>query len=117
MPLVRCPSCGEDEDLHVSDEAAGTSTRLRCGACGETWDKDSRPRCRLCGSDDLEHVPTQTLEAAGRGEQRTPDGIRDAWRCWSCGGRDVTSNHPQPAPDGWRDAAREEARNLRPRRR
>lgn len=112
MPLVECPSCGEDEQLRASARGDGGS-ELQCESCGHRWVRDPGKRCNLCGSDDLELVPTQTLESAGRGEQRTPDGIRDTWRCWACGGRDVTSRKPVPAPDGWRDDVREEARRLR----
>lgn len=115
MPLIACPACDEDEELRGRTTASG-GTRLTCESCGHSWVRDPNKRCGLCGSDDLEAVATQTLEAAGRGEQRTPDGIREAWRCWSCGGRDVTSGHPVPAEEGWLEAAREEARRLRRRR-
>lgn len=89
MGEISCPSCGESERLR--GHAAGDGTvALRCEACGATWDRDARPRCRLCGSDDLRYVPRPLWER-GRGQQRTPAGRRDAYDCYVCGGRDVTS--------------------------
>ncbi|MEX0869746.1 MAG: hypothetical protein WD011_08745 [Nitriliruptoraceae bacterium] len=96
MPRVACPSCGEDDDL------AGTSIdeviHLTCGRCGRTWERDTTHTCGLCGSDDLEAVPTSTLEEAGRAGVRTPSGIRLVHYCWSCRGNDVTSSAPIPGP-------------------
>lgn len=100
MPIVSCPACGEDDRLR--GEAQHGGTELTCEACGHRWQRDARPRCRACGSDDLEAVPTSTLQEAGRGEQRTPSGIRDAYVCWSCGARDATSSAPMPAPADWK---------------
>lgn len=101
MPIVACPACGEDEEL--TGERGDERTLLRCDACGHRWDRDLRPTCQLCGSDDLEVVPTSTLEEAGRGQQRTPSGIRDLHVCWNCGARDATSADPAPAPPDWRE--------------
>lgn len=100
MPIVSCPSCGEDEELR--GRTTDGRTVLTCERCGHRWDRDPTPRCRLCRSDDLEAVPTSTLEEAGRGEQRTPSGVRDAYLCWSCGARDATSGNPVPAEPGWK---------------
>ena len=96
MPAITCPGCGEDEDL------AGTrldeeTLRVTCNACGVVWGRSTAPRCRLCGSTDLASTPKPLWEKA-RGNQRTPAGFLDAWRCWTCGGRDVTSDEPIPGP-------------------
>lgn len=101
MPVIVCPHCHEDENL--SGEQRDGRRVLTCERCGHVWDRDTVPRCRLCGSDDLEAVPTSTLEEAGRGDQRTPSGIRDAYVCWSCGARDATSGNPVPAAPDWRE--------------
>lgn len=97
MPIVACPHCGEDEDL------TGTRTAdailLTCGACGHVWDRDTRLVCRLCGSDDIEGIPTSTLEEAGRAGVRTPSGIRLVHYCWACRGNDVTSTTPVQGPN------------------
>ncbi|MEX2445924.1 MAG: hypothetical protein WD734_01185, partial [Dehalococcoidia bacterium] len=87
---------GEDEDL--SGRAEDERILLTCGACGWTWDRDTRLVCRLCGAEDLEGIPTSTLQDAGRGDQRTPSGIRLVYYCWSCHGNDVTSSAPDPGP-------------------
>ena len=100
MPTVSCPSCGNTDDLvgHDADEGK----LIDCRACGHRWRRDLTPSCGLCGSTHLEAVPTATLEEAGRGEQRTPSGIRDVYRCFSCGAKDATSSSPVPAEPGWR---------------
>lgn len=110
MPVVACPGCGEDEQLRgerADREDGSEQLVLTCERCGTTWDRDTAPRCGLCGSDDVEGVPTSTLQEHGRGDQRTPSGIRLAYYCWACRGRDVTSSSPlpgpQPPPGGSRD--------------
>ncbi|MDX1620397.1 MAG: protein kinase [Nitriliruptorales bacterium] len=110
MPTVSCPSCGNTDDLVGHDAAGGRL--VDCRACGHRWRRDLTPTCRLCGSTDLEAVPTATLEEAGRGEQRTPSGIRDVYRCFACGAKDATSSSPVPAEPGWK---RDVVRPTRPR--
>lgn len=105
MPTVQCPACGEDEEL--TGTRAGDAIVLTCGRCGERWDRDLRLVCRLCGSDDIEGIPTSTLEEAGRAGVRAPSGIRLVHYCWDCRGADVTSSAPRqgplPPPGGSRD--------------
>lgn len=98
MPLVACPACGEDEELTASERAASGAVTIRCNSCGHEWVRDPSLRCRLCGSEDLRYTP-EPLWEKGRGEQRTPAGRRDAYACWTCGGRRVTSSNPVPASD------------------
>ena len=101
MPIITCPACGEDDDLAGSERPDGT-LQITCGACGATWDRDMRPRWRLCGSDDLSYAPKPLWEK-GRGDQRTPAGRIDAYQCHACNGWDVTSSNPIPAgaPARW----------------
>lgn len=94
MPTVTCPSCGDVDDLR--GRTSETGVLVECGACGHSWRRDLTPTCTLCGSTDLEGVPTATLEEAGRGEQRTPSGIRTIYRCYGCGAHDATSASPVP---------------------
>lgn len=97
MPIVTCPACGEDEDLAGARDGAWIA--ITCGACGATWDRDTVPTCALCGSQDLQAVPTSTLQEKGRGDQWAPSGIRIAWYCWDCTGTDVTSSSAVPGPN------------------
>ncbi|HUG88367.1 MAG TPA: hypothetical protein VMP42_06335, partial [Actinomycetota bacterium] len=88
-----CPSCGEEERLEGSRRDG--SVEIACLSCGHRWERDTRRRCGLCGSEDLRYTP-EPLWERGRGQQRTPAGRRDAWACNDCGGRDVTSSEPRP---------------------
>lgn len=98
MPLVACPACGEDDDL-TGTRSHDDRLQLTCGRCGSTWDRDLVPTCGLCGSTDLEAAQREVLDVHGRGSMTTPMGLRIAYRCWGCGGRDVTSPTPTPASD------------------
>lgn len=100
VPLVACPRCGEDEELDaVRSGDSDAVVEIVCGTCAHRWLRDTGLRCRLCGSADLRYTPKPLWEK-GRGEQRTPAGRQDAYACWSCGGRDVTSSNPDPAAEG-----------------
>jgi hypothetical protein len=111
MPSVSCPTCGEDEELRgrsAHDADVGRERReLTCERCGTTWDRDVVPTCGLCGSVDVQGIPTSTLQEKGRGDQWAPSGVRLAYYCWACRGADVTSSNPlpgpQPAPGGDQD--------------
>lgn len=112
MPAISCPSCGDDENL--DGDRIGDAIVLTCGKCHHRWDRDTRSVCGVCGSHDIEGIPTSTLEEAGRAGVRTPSGIRLVYYCWSCRANDVTSSEPrsdpQPPPGRSRDL-----RALRPR--
>lgn len=96
MPLVACPSCGEDEELSASRRGESDVVTVHCEKCDHEWVRDPVRRCRLCGSTDLRYTPEPLWEKV-RGTQRTPAGWRDVFACWSCGGRRVTSSNPIPA--------------------
>jgi hypothetical protein len=96
VAVVACPQCGEDEEL--TGERDGERIVLSCGSCDATWDRDTRLVCGLCGSEEIEGIPTSTLQEAGRGEQRTPSGIRLKYYCFDCQGDDVRSSSPRPGP-------------------
>jgi predicted RNA-binding Zn-ribbon protein involved in translation (DUF1610 family) len=95
MRQIACPSCGEEERLRGTTRKDSV-VELRCEACGATWERDASPKCRLCGSDDLRYAPRPLWER-GRGTQRTPAGRLDAYDCYACGGKDVTSARPGTA--------------------
>jgi hypothetical protein len=112
MPVVACPQCLEDDEL--SGARHDDRIVITCGRCGTTFDRDTTPTCRLCGGVDLEPVHTSTLREAGRGEQWAPSGVRVAWFCWDCTGRDVTSPSPVPGPNP-PPGSRDDLRGLRDR--
>lgn len=93
MPIVQCPACGESEAL--AGERDGQALRVTCEACGTAWLRDPDRSCGLCRSKDLRHRAVPLWEKA-RGRQRTPAGWLDAYDCYVCGGRDVTSAEPTP---------------------
>lgn len=94
MPAVTCPTCDESDELLGKRRPDGT-LEVTCQACGSIWERHGDRRCGLCGSKDLEYTPKPLWER-GRGEQRTPAGEIPSYRCWSCGGRDVTASKPIP---------------------
>lgn len=96
MPLIACPSCGEDEQL-LGTRRPDDTLEVTCGSCGAIWQRGGPRRCSLCGSQDLAYTPRPLWEKA-RGNQRTPVGRIDAYSCYQCGGRDVTSADPRPGP-------------------
>jgi hypothetical protein len=100
VPMVACPDCGEDEELigRQIDVDGAHQLQLTCERCGASWLRDGTPRCARCGSDDIEGIPTSTLQEKGRGDQWAPSGIRLVFYCWACRGDDVTSSRPKPGP-------------------
>jgi Zn ribbon nucleic-acid-binding protein len=100
VPELRCPACGEDEELR--GERRDEVVVVRCEACGTTFDRELTPRCRACGSAELVRVQTNLLEDSGRGDMTTPTGIVDRWLCWSCGAPDATAPDAASAGPGWR---------------
>ena len=100
MADLRCPSCGEDEEL--LGERRAEVVVVTCESCGTEFDRDLVPRCTACAGTDLVPVRTNLLEDSGRGDMTTPTGIVDTWLCWSCGARDATSPDATPAGSDWR---------------
>lgn len=87
MTSVVCPACGEDDRLR--GQRTGDVIQVACEACGHSWDRDLRPRCFNCQSENLSYRP-QPLFSKGRGTMRTPAGQRDSWDCDECGQSDCT---------------------------
>ncbi len=58
---IVCPTCESDE--HLNGEPVGDGLlRLTCAACKVQWTRDPRPKCAICGGDDLYHLPQVILE-------------------------------------------------------
>lgn len=92
MPFeIRCPGCGEEEALRGTREA--DTIRMRCEACGHTWERDVRPRCPTCGTEDLRPVPKAVTERA-RGLQRAIVGSVTVHLCPACD-RELLERHQQ----------------------
>ncbi len=78
---IRCPSCGEDDDLEGVN-VEGTIT-ITCGACDNVWERDRERRCPRCGAGDLYPVPVAILEKS-RGTQLSIMSTRPEYLCWVC---------------------------------
>lgn len=93
---IACPKCGEAEELHGSRHDDVIS--LQCDVCGHTWDRDLKPKCRRCGSRDMQPVPLAILEK-GRGTQLSVVGTRQIYLCSACDAETLAryhSNRPNP---------------------
>jgi hypothetical protein len=84
---IICPSCARDDDLSGEPVDDGT-LQLTCSACQITWARDPRPKCPICGGDDLYHVPQVILEKS-RGTQMSIQGIHLEYGCHRCQPKDV----------------------------
>jgi len=84
---IVCPSCGTDDHLSGSPLGDGT-IELTCSACEVRWTRDPRPRCPICGGDDLYHRPQVILEKS-RGSQMSIQGIHVEYGCHRCEPLDV----------------------------
>ena len=78
---IRCPACGEEEDLSgVNHDGLITVT---CGSCATVWDRDNERTCPRCGTGDMYPVPVAILEKS-RGTQLSIMGTRPEYLCWVC---------------------------------
>ncbi len=79
---IVCDACGSDE--HLSGEPTDDGMiSLTCDACQITWNRDPRPRCTVCGGDDMEVVPHVIVEKS-RGTQMSIQGIHTEYQCRVC---------------------------------
>ena len=93
---VRCPSCGEAEEL--SGVRRHETIELRCLECGHEWPRDLAPRCPECGGADLHAVPLAIVEK-GRGTQLSVVGTRTIQLCYECDAETIARwhrNRPNP---------------------
>ncbi len=93
---LACPYCDEDERLRGA--RAGDVITITCEACGNTWDRDTRPACPSCGTDDVEPVVVAIVEK-GRGTQLSVVGNRVIHLCPECDRETLTTywrNKPNP---------------------
>jgi|TARA_R110002110_G_scaffold160258_3_gene358622 transposase-like protein len=84
---IVCPTCESDE--HLNGEPVGDGLlRLTCSACKVQWTRDPRPKCPICGGDDLYHLPQVILEKS-RGTQMSIQGIHLEYGCHQCQPKEV----------------------------
>ncbi|NNC74233.1 MAG: hypothetical protein HKN93_01855 [Acidimicrobiia bacterium] len=78
---IRCPSCGETDDLrgYRHDDRIDVT----CGSCGASWARDLSPHCDRCGSTALQAVHLAILEKS-RGTQLSVVGTRVIDLCETC---------------------------------
>ena len=84
---IVCPQCGTDDDLTGEPGEEGL-IELTCHVCRVSWTRDPRPRCPICGGDDLYHRPQVILEKS-RGSQMSIQGIHVEYGCHRCEPLDV----------------------------
>lgn len=104
--MIRCSSCGEDEDLRPATGPEGRV--IHCDHCGHSWASDGKARCATCGSDDLISRPLP-LTQYSRGTQLSIVGWVNVDCCRVCDAEVLnrTMGAGGPLPVGYLSAARE----------
>lgn len=93
---IRCPSCGEDDDLRgqpigkadntdpdTDTDDAPTGIRVTCGSCDATWERTGQATCPRCSGDNMYLAPVAIIEKS-RGSQLSILGTRTTPLCWEC---------------------------------
>jgi predicted RNA-binding Zn-ribbon protein involved in translation (DUF1610 family) len=78
---VRCPACGEEEDLSGRRENGGIT--LTCHSCGYVGPRTAQRICPTCGGSDVVDRPKAVVERA-RGTQLTVVGYTTIGLCRAC---------------------------------
>lgn len=78
---IRCPSCGESDNLEGSHSEAFIA--MWCRECDARWERPLARKCEQCGSDDLQTVPLAIVEKS-RGTQLSVVGTRPVDLCSMC---------------------------------
>jgi hypothetical protein len=78
---LTCATCGTDD--HLRGVAEGEQIRIHCERCGAEWTRDSAPRCRTCGSDDMA-LEKRPVIVKSRGSQLSIVGYTDVALCKRC---------------------------------
>lgn len=85
---VRCPSCGEQEDL--SGRRTDGQILLTCHACGYDGPRVATRRCETCGGDDVVERPKALVERS-RGTQLSVVGYSTTVLCRVCDADDLAA--------------------------
>lgn len=78
---IRCPACGEDEDLKGVRE--DDVIHITCHSCDATWDRSLEKRCPRCDAGDMYPVPVAIVEKS-RGSQLSILTTQPRYFCWIC---------------------------------
>lgn len=81
MADIVCANCGEDENL--DGERDGDTISITCASCGLVWDRDLRPVCETCGSDEVRKA-FQAIVDKSRGTQLSIQSMRLVYLCPKC---------------------------------
>lgn len=81
MIEIACPLCGESDDLSGSPENG--EIVVTCHACNESWVRDTTPRCKTCGNEDVREAVQAVVEKS-RGTQLSMTSLRQIWLCPDC---------------------------------
>ena len=99
MSDLQCAKCGEEEELR--GEKVDDVITITCEACGLVWDRDLKPSCPTCGSDDV-RAAFQAVVEKSRGTQLSFQTMRLLYLCRVCDKERLAayqvSNRPLP-PD------------------
>ncbi|MGI9658866.1 MAG: hypothetical protein ACR2OD_08155 [Gaiellaceae bacterium] len=81
MSEIKCPSCGEEEELR--GETRDGAIWITCQKCQTEWLRDP-DRCEACGERTIADRREPLMQKA-RGTQQSIIGYRIVKECWSCG--------------------------------
>lgn len=96
MLAISCPYCLEDKNLvgRRRDEII----EVKCGACGEVWERQIRPVCDRCEGQDMQPAVMAIVEKS-RGTQLSVVGTRIVHLCTDCDAETLAAfhrNRPNP---------------------
>ncbi|MGH3502131.1 MAG: hypothetical protein ACRDQA_14785 [Nocardioidaceae bacterium] len=86
---LRCPACGEDEDLRGN--RTRETIRVTCECCGASWDRDTTPACATCGGDEIIFHP-RAMTQYSRGAQLSIVGWQNVPLCLTCDAAAITKS-------------------------
>lgn len=101
MNEISCPSCGEDENLSGDSKESGNKEKVTvtCETCGVEWERDLKPQCSKCGSEDM-RAAVRSIVDKSRGTQLSIQSLNVVYLCSECDRDELVawnqSNTPLP---------------------
>lgn len=104
MDEIRCPRCGEVDDLRRAarrDDASDVDEEIavECGACGHLFPRPA-PRCRGCGGAETVEA-SQQMTRHPRGTLLAVTGTRRVRLCPRCDAEVVDAARGRPVPESY----------------